>query len=345
MPTLQEELEAKWGTNEVTGTSIEEYEDYKKKLLIFMQRAVSYGFITQDQADNIIFRTESYINQNVPVKDLPYYKEAISPPKADETLISWATTQAKETGRTTEEARQAQMLTQAQQAAGLTEMSKSIFAQTSQADQAMFDLFSKFAEEEAPTGEPPPISDYIKELLETVSPNEQQYLKSILPGVVGEWQAENADVRQAWWRTLQTPIADRIQQRISESTALAQDLLTVYGKDLLQMQQGARQLAQASVEQYGGKYTEQELYNILYPRLKERRGQVADIPKIAASLYADIPALEETGRMQEGVPTAEDPFKTYLSNFPWRQDYLKLSPAARGVSTARFAPPATWRGF
>ena len=44
-----------------------------------------------------------------------------------------------------------------------------------------------------------------------------------------------------------------------------------------------------------------------------------------------------------GAP--EGSYTDYLSNYPWMQNYMNLSPRERGVRDVAYAPPARFRGW
>lgn len=187
------------------------------------------------------------------------------------------------------------------------------------------------------TPQVPDATELIEKFLNPASdraPNFQAWMESKISDVVSEFDETGA--RQRWAATLARPSYEADLKRAE----IALDYWEKqYMKSIVAATPEGLPGGESTIIPAGGYYTDPTL-NIGEATAGEWMENIA--PYRYAQAKKAYETLLEQGEEGYSVPTSEDPLKAYLEEYPWREEWLKLSPSKRGYYPQRYAPAARW---
>lgn len=173
-----------------------------------------------------------------------------------------------------------------------------------------------------PTGEPtlPSYEEGVTEFLRQTRPSGlQQFIESRMPEVLERAGQEIGGARQAWWAAINRPSYEEELQAAQWEverwqTEMAKPGHPIFGKAATEM-------------------TPSEWLQTIAPRkLQEAQARLEQLQGMTPTQTA------RTYREYE----AEDPLEAYLREYPFQEEYLRLSPGQRGFYPSRYQPQARW---
>ncbi len=153
----------------------------------------------------------------------------------------------------------------------------------------------------------------------------QGFIESEIPSVLEKFQQEMGGARRAWWSQIQRP--DR-EERAASAQAEAERQLKVRSTGIKAGKIGEVGALEA---QKGAPLTQQDVSAGQWEFIKSQE--------------RFLEARAESTRLAEGKDRGrggEDPLTAYLRDYPWQQEFMKLSPRQRGFNPSLYNPSARW---
>ena len=177
--------------------------------------------------------------------------------------------------------------------------------------------------DEEPTVTPPftGSEEVIQDFLETLPEgNLKSFVESRLGAVLQQGGEQLSAARAAWFRVITGNVVKSDLQKQREALQLQLD----QARAAVSRAQGQLQPpTQAGAEEPSQLQLDQAIE--LQQSFEE---QLAGLPSVGPAQFADVPTAPR-----------EDPLKSFLTDFPFLQQFQALSPARRGFQQTRFAPP------